>query len=315
MKNRKVGSTELFRGGPYTDELGIADWTGSTLKITMRDQYGSLVINAQPAVAATGSTWTYQPLAGHVANPGTYQIEITDVTKGVVYPQSGYEQLIIEPILTSTGTPPVDPTAHSITLAMLAQQTPGAVLLYDASGNAAVLADVAAGAFLMSGGVGIPPVYGLNSGNAAGRVKVPVLIDPGTSLVAAASYASPGWAADLYEEITFIFRGSSAANETPTFTLRNVAGGYSSGGSGNGALSLTDGANVSIALQSTVFTFRGTWYCKSGGARIVNLDAISPPYAIHVTGQTTTAGNGATGLDIAFPSNTTGTITLWGVPA
>jgi hypothetical protein len=203
VKTRKQGSTEAFTG-QCIDENGVANLTGSTLTIRMRDQFGALIINDLPAtiLAATSGTWTYDPLPAHVATQGVFQIEITETRssgKVVRYPQSGYEPLIIEPKLDATGVAPPNPTNNSITLAMMQQQTPGAVLLYDAGGNAIAYAPVAAGRVLTDNGPGLPPTW-----QASGAK---VLIDS-QSLAASALYTSPTWPAGTYRRVWGVIRST-----------------------------------------------------------------------------------------------------------
>jgi len=210
MKTRKQGSTELFQFGPYTDENGTADFTGSTLKLTMRNQYGAIVINAATATPGPGGTGTYAPSAGDVANFGLCQIEVTETKasgKIVVYPQSGYDLLNIEPVLTATGVAPPNPTNNSITLAMMQQQTPGAVLLYDASGTAIAYAPGTAGKVLTSNGAGLPPTWQTAGGG------IPVTGTAGSVLI----YDAAGAAAVLAPATAGRVLTANGAGLAPSF--------------------------------------------------------------------------------------------------
>lgn len=256
MKSRKQTSTE-----PMTDvckdENGIVNLTGSTLKISMRNaDTGAMVFSNQTAtiVSPTAGTWQYLPTAGDVANYGTFQLEVTETRLSgqvVTYPQSGYYTLIIEPILSAVFVPPPGGIFdHSISLLMLAQQSPGAVLIYDASGNAAVLADVAVGKVMLSGGVGVPPSYGrvsytaiqdvsatnvllarrsagagvveeaALSGTAVGRFGVMELIGR-INVAAVASYTSPSWTAGKYAQIIVDIDGAFSGGGYLDFRANN----------------------------------------------------------------------------------------------
>jgi hypothetical protein len=86
-------------------------------------------------------------------------------------------------------------------IASLAPQTPGSILIFDASGNAAVRVPVASGRILTDSGPGLPPTW------VAPRE---VQIDQAT-LTAAATYTSPTWAAGLYRKIILEYEGSVSA--------------------------------------------------------------------------------------------------------
>jgi hypothetical protein len=139
------------------------------------------------------------------------------------------------------------------------QQTPGSVLIYDAAGNAAVLADVAAGQVLKSGGVGLPPSYAaltsgdLSDSTAAGRAMFSALnptaqtalLDLATvttrglmpavdkhklaylgdfvdfaTMSGVTSWTSADWNAEAYREILVLVRGTGGMTAGSPATIR-----------------------------------------------------------------------------------------------
>lgn len=100
-----------------------------------------------------------------------------------------------------------------VSLGMMAPQTPGSVLLYDASGNAIAYAPGTAGQVLTANGAGTPPTWQaayVNSGTVAGRLMVPVLIERKV-LAASGTFATAVWTAGAYRRIFVDFKGSLSA--------------------------------------------------------------------------------------------------------
>jgi hypothetical protein len=154
-----------------------------------------------------------------------------------------------------------------------------------------------------------------NSGTAAGRIGVPVLIDEQV-LSNVASYASPGWSADLYRSIEIDIIGTSGASIID-MVLRSVAGGYTCRAV-DGAYLYTSATGVGFTSLAAPYGFTGKWLIKSGMARTFMgmADLTNSGFEPQVGGRSTTTSGGATGLDIAFTgANFNGLVRVSGIPA
>jgi hypothetical protein len=248
--NRKRG--DLY---PITATLranGVAaNLTGATVTITIVDSITRALVvlgGACTIVSAVAGTVSYQPLAADVDREGSFDVEFKEVLAGSPshFPCADYASLRLWPTLD---LPPfVPPVAgindHSITLAMLATGTPGGVLLYDASGNAVVRA---------------------NSGSAAGRVLLPVLIDEAT-LAGAVGYTSPTWAAGAYRELIVKFRGTYSAFAYTGFRVNGDTGNnYTDVGfNNNSAVSSDSSVTPTLGFARVGVTVAGAikYFCE-----------------------------------------------------
>jgi hypothetical protein len=260
----------------------VANLAGATITVTITDSVTRIPIvfdGACTIVSAPNGTVSFQPTAPQMDVEGLFDVEFKQVIAGVPshFPSASYSSLRIWSVLGYPPlVPPVNPGDHTVPLSMLAQQTPGSVLIYDASGNAAVRVPVAAGRVLTDNGPGLPPTYQ--------AADIPFLIDHAT-VALNATYTSPVWTAGKYARLKFVAKCSVGAVDA-NVTLAGLVGTYK--GSIRYDISGTGVVNAAIASwRGSLYTggvFKGEIEAGAGYVRKFDATYIIP--SVDVEGQT-----------------------------
>lgn len=165
-----------------------------------------------------------------------------------------------------------------------------------------------------------------NSGTAAGRLGVEVLIERAT-LTAAASYTSTNFTGGAFRQLRFRIRADSGTATGQTITLTGLTNSYKFG-SYYSTQPAAAPAEIAAATWAWNFTatpmfIAGDIYIESGGIRLMvanqmapnGLGAGSPIFYGPVIGQNTDTTNEVTAFVFTFTGGTaTGTAELWGLP-